>query len=311
MTRWRATTPVRARAPVPEPALSSSLGPRTASPDAGSLSAWLGWARDALRRAGIDTARPEAERLAAHALGVRWDELWARLRDPVDEPFAATLRALVSRRCSPEPLAYAIGEAAFRGLTLECGPGVLVPRPETETLVDVGLELVARVRRPVVADVGTGSGAVALAIAAARPDAVIAGTDVSHAALAYARDNRDRLGLNVAMVRGDLLGPLRAGLDLIVSNPPYVPRGRPDLLAPDVRREPPEALFAGEAGDEVLIRLVEAAPRWLTPEGALALEVGTPVQAAEVTRRLSSWQQLGVREDDWGRPRVVWARGPA
>lgn len=278
--------------------------------DASTLAAVLRRSADRLAEAGSPSPRAEGERLAAAALGCTWGALWTRLRSEVDAGAEARLDAFVERRASGEPLAYILSSAVFWGIELEVGPGALVPRPETETLVEVALELLDGRPSPLIVDVGTGSGAVAAALAHERPDASVLATECSEPALAYARRNAGDLG--VLVLAGDLLGPLdpelQGRVDVIASNPPYVPEGRWDLLGPDVRFEPAEALFAGPAGDEVLMALVGVAPRWLMSGGALALEVGTPEQAARVLDALSSWDEAGVRDDLTGRPRVVWAR---
>ncbi len=256
-----------------------------------------------LTAAAIASPRHDAERLAAHALDVRWSGLWASADAPMNERADARLAELVRRRCGGEPLAYILGTAVFYGLELECGPGVLVPRPETETLVDVALELIDSKDDPIVVDLGCGSGAIALAIATHRDDAIVVGTDISEAALAYARRNVSRLDAQVPLLAGDLFDALdrelRGAIDLVVSNPPYVPSGTP--LPADVRAEPACALFAGPRGDEILARIVSEAPAWLRTGGALAVEIGETGQAAVLPG-------AELRADFTGRPRVAWAR---
>jgi release factor glutamine methyltransferase len=250
--------------------------------------------------------------MAAHALGCSWSELWSRLAQPLEAATRSRLERLLARRAEGEPLAYLLGTAVFYGLELECGPGVLVPRAETEVLVEVTLELLENRPGPFVVDVGTGTGAIGLAVASQRADARVWATDRSPDALGYARRNAARLGLAVHLVAGDLLSPLGAEakgtVDALVSNPPYVPAGRTDLLAPDVLAEPAEALYAGPRGDEVMLRLADEAPGCLAPGGVFVCEVGTPVQAATLLERLGTWDAAGVRDDLNGRPRVVWAR---
>lgn len=251
-----------------------------------------------LQRPWIASPRQDAERLMAAALGVRWGDLWARADEPIDD---VVFRDFVRRRARGEPLAYIIGTTVFSGLELSCGPGVLVPRPETETLVDVALELLGGTRDPVVVDIGCGCGAIALAIATRRRDAHVIATDLSDEALAYARDNARTVGVDLDLRSGDLFDALdteRMGtLDLIVSNPPYVPAGT--LLPADVRAEPAVALFAGPRGDEILIKIAAQAPRWLRPGGSLAVEIGDARQASVL-------EGAEHRDDLTGRPRVVW-----
>jgi release factor glutamine methyltransferase len=268
------------------------------------LAWWLNDASARLDRAGIMTPRHDAERIAAHVMGLRWGEVVSMSRTKrIDPVLFESLDSLVARRAAGEPLAYIEGVRGFYGLDLACGPGVLVPRPETETVVDVALELIDGVRAPVVVDIGTGTGAIALAVATQRPDADVVATDVSEEALIYAHRNAKTLGLDVWLACGDLFGAVPAELmgrvDLVVSNPPYVRDGA-DLPA-DVRAEPGIALFGGPDGTDVLVRLAREAPRWLRPGGALVMEIGDADQASVLP-------QGRVRSDLTGRPRVVWAR---
>jgi release factor glutamine methyltransferase len=262
------------------------------------LARWLQDATERMEREGVPNARKGAEHMAAHALGISWSDLWATMRDEVDP---RPLDELVRRRIAGEPVAYILGSAEFYGLTLTCGPGVLVPRPETETLVGVGLELVSELERPVVVDVGTGSGAVAIALAAQRPDAIVWATDISDVALGYARVNAERNGVEIRFVHGDLLEGTPADVDLVVANPPYIAEGTP--LPPDVDAEPHEALFGGPSGDDLLVRLVlEASTR------SLAVEIGTADQSRRIRSLLRTFATTGVTDDLSGRPRVVWAK---
>jgi len=218
------------------------------------------------------------------------------MREPVD---ASAPTALLSRRLHGEPLAYIVGSVVFYGLEIGCGPGVLVPRPETETLVDVALELIAGVRAPKVCDVGTGTGCVAIAIARQRPDAIVQATDISLDALAWAKRNVARHAVDVELVHGSLP---RRGCDLVVSNPPYIALGT--KLPADLGAEPDEALFAGPRGDEMLLLLAEEAKR----HRAAAFEVGTPDQADAMVSLLSQLGTAGVRDDHTNRPRCVWLK---
>ena len=153
------------------------------------LDRWIRLATFRLAGAGIELARFEAERLAAHGIGVRWADVWTSRHRTIDVSVTAKLDRLVARRVSGEPLAYIEGSRGFYGLELACGPGVLVPRPETEVVVEVALDLIADLRDPCVVDIGTGSGAISLAIAPQRADAEVVATDLSEEALAYARRN--------------------------------------------------------------------------------------------------------------------------
>jgi release factor glutamine methyltransferase len=205
----------------------------------------------ALAEAGCETPRLDAELLLAEVLGVSRAQLVTGARNPVDAEAQLRFEELLARRREREPVAYILGRRAFRRLTLEVDSRVLIPRPETELLVEVGVELVPMGAR--VADIGTGSGAVALALADERPDLQVAGLDVSPDALAVARGNGERLGLEVAWVVADLLDA--ASYDAVVANLPYVAMG--EVLAPEiVEYEPSGALFAGGDGLELVRRLV-------------------------------------------------------
>ena len=256
-----------------------------------------------LGSAGVDTARLDAEVLLASVLDVDRGRLVidrdVALEAGVDERFDA----LLVRREAREPVAYILGRRAFRRLSLSVDRRVLIPRPETELLVEVGLGLPAGAR---VVDVGTGSGAVALALKDERPDLVVRGVDVSADAVDVARANAAALGLDVSFVLGDLLDGL-TGVDAVLANLPYVAEGAE--LAPEITRyEPPGALFAGADGLDVVRRLVTSvAGRRLA---LIALEIG-PEQADEVSSLLwdAGFGSVGVRHDLAGLARVVVGSG--
>jgi release factor glutamine methyltransferase len=226
----------------------------------------------AIAASGSDSPRLDAELLLAFVLGV---DRTALFTDPGREVVGGAVRAFqdaVRRRSVlREPVAYILGSKGFRHLDLAVDERVLVPRPETELLVEVGLGLGAGAR---VVDVGTGSGAIALALKHERPDLVLLGTDVSAGALDVARANAAALGLDVEFVCGDLLAGI-CGVDAILSNPPYVADGDRAALAPEITlHEPPGALFAGTDGLDVIRRLVPAAAAALSSGGLLATELG-------------------------------------
>lgn len=229
----------------------------------------------ALTDAGAE-ARREAALLLRHALGVSETWLVVHADDPVDTAEAAAFRATIGRRARGEPVAYLTGVRGFHALDLRVTPDVLIPRPETELLVDLALERIPADAVAAVADLGTGSGAVALAIAHARPHARVLATDASEAALAVARDNSARLGLaNVEFAHGDWYGALDGRrFDVIVSNPPYVDEGDPHLRRGDLRFEPPLALVAGVDGLDAVRRIVGSAGPHLHDGGWLFMEHG-------------------------------------
>jgi release factor glutamine methyltransferase len=257
----------------------------------------------ALTAAGVDSPRLDAEVLLAHALGTDRLRLLADRDARVEGPAVRAFQDAVRRRSvAREPVAYITGVKGFRHLDLHVDPRVLIPRPETETLVEVAVEVVAQGAR--VVDVGTGSGAIALALKDERPDLEVVATDVSEDALAVARANAARLGLEVEFVRGDLVAGAGA-VDAVVSNPPYVEDGA--LLAPEiVRHEPALALRAGPDGLDVLRRLVPAA----AARGAavLAVELGAAqAGAVEALARAAGFARTERRADLAGIERVVVA----
>lgn len=219
---------------------------------------------------------------------------------------------MAERRARGEPLQYVLGTASFRHLELAVGPGVLVPRPETEVLVERALAHIPA--GGAVVDVGTGSGAIALSISHERPDSRVLATDDSADALRYAVANRQTLGLEVDIVNGELLDglppELKGSVDVVVSNPPYVAFSERDLLGADViAHEPHHALFAGADGLVVLARLADDALPWLRPGGWLVCEIGYE-QKERATALLEhrSYIDVGIYADLTGRPRIVEGR---
>ncbi len=285
-----------------------------------------------LRAGGSRSPRLDAELLLADALDVDRITLFRAPDRRLDGNQAERFERLVRRREAREPVAYIRGRRAFRTIELEVTPAVLIPRPETETLVDVALEVLAaaplRARapgspgeaaegicEPLALDVGTGSGCIALALAAENPFVRVVAVDVDEAAVEVARRNTERLGLagRVDVLHGDLLAglPCTQRYDLIVSNPPYIPDAEYATLEPNVREyEPRLALHGGHDGLDVYRRLIPTAAGRLRPGGVLALEVG--VGAAAVVGALlgaaGSYEPAAVRADLAGTPRVVFAR---
>jgi release factor glutamine methyltransferase len=262
--------------------------------------------------AGID--RLDAQLLVGHVL--RQPRAWviAHADAALSDGHAADLRTLLARRADGEPLAYLVGEREFHGLRLRVTPDVLVPRPDTETLVDWALALLAPLRAPRVIDLGTGSGAIALAIKHARPDADVHATDVSAAALAVARDNAQTLGLTVTWHHGAWWQAIAAApFDVALSNPPYVAPLDPHLRA--LRHEPMAALTpAGDRGDGLadLERIVAGARPRVRARGWLLLEHGADQGVAVRARLLDAgWHDVQTRADLAGHERVTAARRPS
>ncbi len=234
-----------------------------------------------LQAAGVDSPRLDAELLLAYCLGVPRDYVLAHRPDPLAEPQQERYRALVARRAAREPLAYITGERWFYGLRLEVTPAVLIPRPETEMVVEAALAwLRARPSRPRrLADIGVGSGAIAVAVAVRTAGAALTiyATDASPEALAVARRNagRHQVAGRITFLQGDLLAPLPEPVDLILANLPYVAETDRPALMPEVRDfEPAAALFAGPDGMDAIERLLAQAPAHLVPGAALFLEIG-------------------------------------
>ena len=256
-----------------------------------------------LERAGCPSPRVDAEWLVAHVIGGSRTDVYAGGR-ALHEDELVRLRSLADRRRAREPLAYVLGEWGFRRLTLAVDPRALIPRPETEILVERCLELLDGVDEPRVLDIGVGSGAIALAIVDERPDASVVATDTSPAALEVAAANKLRLGFDgrVELRHGDLLAGAEGPFDLIVSNPPYVAPEDVERLQPEVLREPREALVGSGRHAEVAAAALPA----LRPAGVLVLEVGDG-QAPEVATSLRElgYGEVGVTADLAGRERVV------
>jgi release factor glutamine methyltransferase len=248
-----------------------------------------------LAAVGVETPRVDAEWIVADLLGTTRSGLAARLDDDVEG-----LEPLVERRERREPLAYILGEWGFRRLTLKTDARALVPRPETETLVERALALVEGTERPRILDVGVGSGAIALALKDERPDAEVTGVDVSDAALALALENAERLGLEVELRQGDGAVDAARGWDLVVANPPYVESA--EELPPELAWEPAVALL-GDGEHERLARAANA--RFVAFEAGDAQAAGV----AKMLKRLG-YADVAITADLTGRDRVVEGRPP-
>ena len=260
-----------------------------------------------LSRAGVPSPRVDAEWLLAHALGVSRTDLYAD-GDEAPADRERVFRELLARRASREPLAYVLGEWGFRRLTLRVDPRVLIPRPETEVLVERCLELIADRDAPAVLDIGTGSGAIALAIADEHPGARVSGTDTSADALAVAAENAALTRLRVELVEGELFAGLDGPFDLVVSNPPYIAPEDVAALPPEVGEHEPRAALIESGATEAIGR--EARSR-LVPGGSLAFEVAEG-KAREVAVLLLAlgYEGIAIGKDLAGRERVVDGRAP-
>lgn len=288
------------------------------APDAarGAVESWTvrrmaSWMAGDFAARGIDSARLDAELLLAHALGCERLGLYLDLERPLSRDELSRVRELVRRRRAHEPVAYVVGHKEFWGRRLEVSPDVLVPRPETELLVEVALGVGTFAHA---LDLCTGSGAVAIALAAERSDAHVDATDRSAAALVVARRNLERHALvdRIALHEGDLFDalPTPRRYDLVTANPPYLAEGEWQELPPDVRdHEPRSALVAGPSGLELHARIAAGVGAWLAPAGLVLVEVGAG-QAPAVAEllRATGLDRVDVHRDLRGIERVVSAR---
>ena len=274
---------------------------------------------DYLASCGIEHPRADAEILLAYTLGLRRIDLYVQYDKPLTRLELARFRESIQRRVQREPVAYITGEKEFWSLGLKVTPAVLIPRPETECLVETALAVLSEdegpgVRR--VLELGTGSGAVILALAAERPGDILCATDQSEKVLSIARDNADRHGVlqQVSFFCGDWFAPIDReadGFDLILSNPPYIRRGDIPNLQPEIFRfEPNTALDGGPSGIDSLGHIIAAAPSYLRPNGHLLLEIGHDQRALleRVIENAGSYQEAVFIKDYSGHDRVLRVR---
>ena len=265
-----------------------------------------------LEDAGVDDARFEAEVLLRHACGRTRAELYAGLTDTLEPAERERFETTLARRITREPLAYITGNREFFKLEFDVSPAVLVPRPESELLVEAALDHLRRlrVRRARVVDVGTGSGAIGIAIAKNRRDAQLLGIDASREALQVARGNAKRLlpRRPTSWIQGDLLNGVSGPIDCIVANLPYIPDGRLEELEPEVaEHEPRQALTPGTSGTELILRLLTQLGSRMTPQGIAVLELD-PGQQDEITGslgRILPQATTEVLQDLSGDPRAI------
>jgi len=270
----------------------------------------LDWTREFLASRGVENARLEAEWLLCAATGLDRVGLYLNFEKPLNDLELAAYRAMVARRGKREPLQHILGTQEFFGLEFEVTPEVLIPRHDTEALVNEALMRMPGARS--VLDIGTGSGCIAVVLACNLPDASVIAADISEAALVVARRNAARHGTAIEFIQGSLLEPVAGRqFDLIVSNPPYIPSGVIETLQPEVREfDPRTALDGGLDGLEIYRRLVPQAVSFLKPGGWLLVEVGVG-QADDVSRLFCSLEEYGppiTACDPAGIVRVVGAQ---
>jgi release factor glutamine methyltransferase len=291
------------------------MTPAPQTPTVWTIKALLAWTAEFLKSKGFDAPKREAELLLGHVLGCKRVDLFVRFEEQPGEAERARFRELIHRRVAGWPVAYLTGTREFYLLPFDVDPAVLIPRPDTETLVLEALNRLKPLAAPDVLDLGTGSGCIAVSLAHAKKDARVTATDISPDALAVARRNAERHGAadRIAFRQGDLFAPLESGstFHLIVSNPPYIAQGEFAALAPDVRdHEPRIALDGGTDGLAFYRRIANGVGPFLKPGGALLLEVGY-TQDAAVRGLLAERPELEVGatlKDSGGHPRVVTAK---
>ena len=287
--------------------------------ESNTIGTLIAWARQSLDQAGIGNAAQETLWLLAHALGLESHQLASKMEQKVPAEVRARAESLVSRRVAHEPLQYILGTQEFCGLEFQVNPAVLIPRPETELLVQEVVRGGSGLNEDgVLVDVGTGSGCVAITLATILTRTRIFAMDCSPEALAVAKENAERHGVidKIDWMEGDLLSPLRergmaGAVDVIVSNPPYIAEADWSGLQPEVRDfEPQLALIAGQEGTEFHDRLLKDSKQFLVPGGLLVMEIGQGQGAAlrQTAAQVGGYTALQVVEDAAGIERVMIAR---
>ena len=273
----------------------------------------LVWTTDRFKESSMKSPRLEAEILLASVLKCDRVTIYMDYQKPLDEDERKRYRELVKKRISGQPTAYLVGHREFWSLDFEVNPDVLIPRPETELLVEIALELLKNLANPSIADIGTGSGCIAIALAKERKDARIVATDISSKALATAEANARRHGSRIEFVRGELIEPLRGKytFDLVVSNPPYIalkngPQAEPDVI----KHEPYIALAGGDDGLAIIRPLVAGAPEIIRPEGRLIMETAMDqaVKVKTLMEETGKYEHVEIRQDLAGLDRAVYGR---
>jgi release factor glutamine methyltransferase len=273
----------------------------------------LEWTTGYFKTKGIRSARLDAEVLLGHALNVDRLHLYLNFEKPLLPSERMRFRELVRRRALREPVSLIIGKKEFRSLSFKVKRGVLVPRPDTETLVQTVLDIISSITRPKILEIGVGSGAVSIALAHERPDAIIYANDVNPLALELARENALNAGVSTSLsiFGGDMFSALKNGtkFDVICSNPPYIPDHVIETLDPEIDYEPIRALKGGPEGLDVIAEMVSQAPEFLSRPGRLAMEIGFD-QVEKVSQLLRAEGLAGERvaRDLSGKPRVIVGR---
>ncbi|HOF77656.1 MAG TPA: peptide chain release factor N(5)-glutamine methyltransferase [Smithellaceae bacterium] len=266
-----------------------------------------------LETAGMETARLDAEVLLAFCLNCDRLEFLKNPDMQISKSQLAVFNKLVSRRLKWEPVAYITGRKEFWSFTLEVNKGVLIPRPDTEIILEEALAVGKNIIAPRIADIGTGSGAIALALAKELPEPKITATDISPAALKVAKKNARnlKLGKNIEFLKGDLFAPVKGLFDIIVSNPPYISAAEYEELPRGVKDfEPKIALLAGQTGVEFYEKLIYQSKNHLKKDGWLLMEIGAPQaeKIRDIMQECAFFEDIDVRRDYAGHDRVIKGR---
>lgn len=291
-----------------------------APPSAGGDQPWtvrriLEWTTSHLKKHGSDSPRLDAEILLAHARGCQRIQLYTQFDDPLSDAQRTTMRELVQRRAKAEPVAYLVGMREFFSLSFKVTSDVLIPRPDTESLVMEILDGIKGQESPQILDLCTGSGCVAVAVAKNNKSAMVTATDISPAAIAIAGNNAERHQVSdrIEFLESDLFAAIspQTKFDVIASNPPYIPSAEIDQLDPEVsKHEPRLALDGGADGLDILRRIIEAAPAFAKPDALLLMEF-TPEQAdalKAIAMQHPAYSDVAIQKDLGHRPRVLKAR---
>jgi release factor glutamine methyltransferase len=289
--------------------------PTTPTPTIWTIKALLNWTSEFLAKKGIENPRADAQILLSHVLNCKKVDLIVRYNEVPQEAERSRYRELIQRRVAGWPVAYLVGSRDFYLLSFEVSPDVLIPRPDTETLVLEALSFLKTLKSPAVLDIGTGSGCIAVSIAHQKKDAWVTAADISPDALEVAKRNaaKNGVGDRIAFLHGDLFAPLDEGIafDLIVSNPPYIAHNEFPSLAPDVRdHEPRVALDGGPDGLAFYRRIALGVGRYLKPGGQLLMEIGYTQESAvrEILGFQAELEVVTTFKDAAGHPRVIDAR---
>lgn len=274
----------------------------------------LTWTTDFFRQKGFESPKLEAELLLAHVLNANRVKLYMQWDRPLAPSELEAYRAVIKRRALKEPVAYITGSRGFWNIDLKCDKRALIPRGDTETLIERALDLLPKESQATIVDVGTGTGAIGLTLATERKSTRVTLTDISPDALALAGENTTALGMaeRVSLVHSDVLQALPGPFDMVVSNPPYIATHETDVMGEDVLKfEPHLALFAGKDGFDVIRRLVKESFMKLSGGGTLLFEIGfRQAEAAAALTRDAGFEDVRVLKDLGGHDRVVFGRKP-